>query len=318
VVSTREDPALPLARLRAGGELVEVGPLTRASPPRRWRPTSTTSPGSSWPRATSPGSRGTTGTSSTTSSTRSWPGSQPTSAASFPRPPSWTGSAARCATPSPASPAARPCWSRWSGPTCSWSRSTTAAAGTAITTCSPTSCRPISWTSTPTGWRPLHRGASQWYERNGEPSQAIRHALAAGEVERAADLVELAIPALRRVRQEATIRSWLEALPGDLVGVPQGVYMGDFSPNVRPIPALRARVLAARGRVADALAWAREQGLSASDDLSYLREFESTSPWPGCCWPRQGRSTRRPRSRMRPGSFSACSGRPRRGGGREA
>ena len=63
----------------------------------------------------------------------------------------------------------------------------------------------------------LHRGASRWYERNREPSPAIRHALAAGDVERAADLVELAIPALRRVRQEATIRSWLEALPGDLV-----------------------------------------------------------------------------------------------------
>jgi len=32
----------------------------------------------------------------------------------------------------------------------------------------------------------LHRRANQWYERDGEPSQAIRHALAAGDVERAA------------------------------------------------------------------------------------------------------------------------------------
>jgi len=60
----------------------------------------------------------------------------------------------------------------------------------------------------------------------------------------------------------------------DLLDEAQRVYMGDFSPNVRPIPALRARVLAAQGRVAEALAWAREQGLSATDDLSYLREFE--------------------------------------------
>jgi LuxR family maltose regulon positive regulatory protein len=60
----------------------------------------------------------------------------------------------------------------------------------------------------------------------------------------------------------------------DLLEEAQRVYMGDYSPNVRPIPALRARVLAANGRVGDALAWAREQGLSADDDLSYLREFE--------------------------------------------
>ena len=37
---------------------------------------------------------------------------------------------------------------------------------------------------------------------------------------------------------------------------------------------MRARVLAAQGRVGEASAWAREQGLSAEDDLSYLHEFE--------------------------------------------
>jgi LuxR family maltose regulon positive regulatory protein len=63
----------------------------------------------------------------------------------------------------------------------------------------------------------LHRRASQWYERDGEPSQAIRHALAAGDVERAAELVELAIPAQRQSRQEATIRGWLDAIPDEVV-----------------------------------------------------------------------------------------------------
>jgi len=65
----------------------------------------------------------------------------------------------------------------------------------------------------------LHRRASQWFEQSGEPSQAIRHALAAGDAERAADLVELAIPELRRSRQEATIRGWLDAIPDDVVRV---------------------------------------------------------------------------------------------------
>ena len=50
--------------------------------------------------------------------------------------------------------------------------------------------------------------------------------------------------------------------------------MGDFFPNVRPVPALKARVWIAQGRLGEALGWAREQGLSVDDDLSYLREFE--------------------------------------------
>ncbi len=38
----------------------------------------------------------------------------------------------------------------------------------------------------------LHRRASEWYEQNGSAADAIRHALAAEDFERAADLVELA------------------------------------------------------------------------------------------------------------------------------
>ncbi len=65
----------------------------------------------------------------------------------------------------------------------------------------------------------LHRRASAWYEQNGERSLAIGHALAAGDFGQAADLVELAIPALRRIRQETTVRRWLEELPDDVVRV---------------------------------------------------------------------------------------------------
>ena len=65
----------------------------------------------------------------------------------------------------------------------------------------------------------LHRRASAWYEQNGEPSEAIRHALAAGDFDRAADLVELAIPAMRRSRQEAAVLGWLELLPDEVVRV---------------------------------------------------------------------------------------------------
>jgi LuxR family maltose regulon positive regulatory protein len=63
----------------------------------------------------------------------------------------------------------------------------------------------------------------------------------------------------------------------ELLEEAERVYVGDFSPNVQPIAATRARVLAAAGEVAGALAWARGRGLSASDDLSYAREYEHLS-----------------------------------------
>ncbi len=65
----------------------------------------------------------------------------------------------------------------------------------------------------------LHRRASEWYEHNGLPSDAIRHALAAEDFERAATLVERSIPEMRRNRQGTTVRElgWLKALPDELV-----------------------------------------------------------------------------------------------------
>jgi LuxR family maltose regulon positive regulatory protein len=60
----------------------------------------------------------------------------------------------------------------------------------------------------------------------------------------------------------------------DLFDEAERLYMSDFSPNVRPIAALKARVWLAQGRWGKALDWAREQGLSAHDKLSYLHEFE--------------------------------------------
>ena len=60
----------------------------------------------------------------------------------------------------------------------------------------------------------------------------------------------------------------------DLLNEAERLYVGDFFPNVRPVPALRARVRVAQGGWGEALGWARERRLSVDDDLSYLREFE--------------------------------------------
>ena len=52
------------------------------------------------------------------------------------------------------------------------------------------------------------------------------------------------------------------------------VYVGDYLPNVRPVPAVRARLRLRRGELDEAEAWARERHLSPDDELSYLHEYE--------------------------------------------
>jgi LuxR family maltose regulon positive regulatory protein len=60
----------------------------------------------------------------------------------------------------------------------------------------------------------------------------------------------------------------------ELLAEAERLYNTDFSPAVRPIPALQTRVHLARGNIDAAQRWARDRGLNAHDDLSYMREFE--------------------------------------------
>ncbi|WP_243061050.1 LuxR C-terminal-related transcriptional regulator [Nocardioides sp. SR21] len=63
----------------------------------------------------------------------------------------------------------------------------------------------------------LHARASRWYAGNGHTEDAIRHALAAGDTATASDLVELALPALRRARREHDIVTWITQLPVEVL-----------------------------------------------------------------------------------------------------
>ena len=63
----------------------------------------------------------------------------------------------------------------------------------------------------------LHGQASDWYEQNGLFSDAIRHALAAQDFERAAGLIEQAWPTMRRRQRETTVLGWITSLPDALI-----------------------------------------------------------------------------------------------------
>jgi LuxR family maltose regulon positive regulatory protein len=60
----------------------------------------------------------------------------------------------------------------------------------------------------------------------------------------------------------------------DLLDQAERLYEGNFSPNVHPVATRKIRVWVSQGRLGEALGWAREQGLSVENELSYLHEFD--------------------------------------------
>ena len=64
---------------------------------------------------------------------------------------------------------------------------------------------------------PLHQRASEWYEQNGFADEAIEHALRADDFERAAHLIEEHVDALWGRGEHAKLRRWLIKLPIELV-----------------------------------------------------------------------------------------------------
>ena len=63
----------------------------------------------------------------------------------------------------------------------------------------------------------LHRRASEWYEQNDLPADAIRHALAAEDFARAANLIERVWLAMDVSYQSAAWLRWAQQLPADLI-----------------------------------------------------------------------------------------------------
>ncbi|MEZ4506838.1 MAG: LuxR C-terminal-related transcriptional regulator [Thermomicrobiales bacterium] len=72
----------------------------------------------------------------------------------------------------------------------------------------------------------------------------------------------------------------LRASQGDLDGAialfdeAEPRHVSDMFPKIRPIPAMRARIWIAQGRLDEASGWARDQGLLVDDPISYLNVFD--------------------------------------------
>lgn len=63
----------------------------------------------------------------------------------------------------------------------------------------------------------IHSLASEWYERNDLPEDAVRHALAVADYGRAARVIEGTVPAARKSRQDTMLLRWLAVLPKDTI-----------------------------------------------------------------------------------------------------
>jgi len=76
----------------------------------------------------------------------------------------------------------------------------------------------------------LHRRASEWYEQNSQLSDAVRHALAVEDFERAAGLAEMAWPAMDSSFQSTTWLGWVKALPDGVRMTDRVTYALPFGP----------------------------------------------------------------------------------------
>jgi LuxR family transcriptional regulator, maltose regulon positive regulatory protein len=123
------------------------------------------------------------------------------------------------------------------------------------------------------GTADMHVGLSQLDRERNDLEAATQHSLRVRELGEQNGLPQNPYRwrvAMARIREaEGDLDGALE-----LLDEARQRYTSDFSPNVRPIGAMKARVFIRQGRLAEALAWARSQDLSAEDELTYLREFE--------------------------------------------
>jgi len=125
----------------------------------------------------------------------------------------------------------------------------------------------------PLGTADLYRGLGELSIERGDLEAAAQHLLTSqklGEQTATTDWPHRLCVSQARLKEAQGDLD--EALA--LLDEAERVYIRGPLPDVRPIAALKAQVWLKQGKLAEALRWAREQGLSVDDEIHYTREFE--------------------------------------------
>jgi LuxR family maltose regulon positive regulatory protein len=119
----------------------------------------------------------------------------------------------------------------------------------------------------------LHRALSELHLEQGNLEVAAQHLQRSQELGEKADLP---VWRYRWCIDRARLNETLGDLDGALAILDKAerLHIRSPLPDVRPISALKARIWVKQSRLAEALDWVRQQGLSPDDDISYLHEFE--------------------------------------------